>query len=90
MKALFIGGTEKLPQGVWLDAQPAYHFKAANGKCYVPSTQNPYTKGGKTGKSVVIPSEEVRQELIERGFLPEGSKIPAVDLINAFACFTLF
>lgn len=71
--ALFIGGTEKLPQGVWLDAQSAYHFQAANGKYYVPSTQNPYTKGGKTGVSVEIPNEQVRQELIERGFLKPGS-----------------
>lgn len=71
--ALFIGGTEKLPQGVWLDAQSAYHFQAANGKYYVPSTQNPYTKGGKTGSSVEIPNEQVRQELIERGFLKPGS-----------------
>ena len=71
--ALFIGGTEKLPQGVWLDAIAAYNFVAKNGKSYVPSTQNPYTKGKKTGDSVEIPSEEVRQELIKRGFLPEGS-----------------
>lgn len=71
--ALFIGGTEKLPQGVWLDAQSAYHFQAANGKYYVPSTQNPFTKGGKTGASVEIPNEQVRQELIERGFLKPGS-----------------
>ena len=71
--ALFIGGTEKLPQGVWLDAVAAYNFVAKNGKSYVPSTQNPYTKGGKTGASVEIPNEKVRQELINRGFLPEGS-----------------
>lgn len=76
--ALFIGGTEKLPQGVWLDAQPAYHFKAKNGLYYVPSTKNPYTKGGKTGATVEIPNEKVRQELIERGFLAEGSKAQKV------------
>ena len=76
--ALFIGGTEKLPQGVWLDAQPAYHFKAKNGLYYIPSTKNPYTKGGKTGATVEIPNEKVRQELIERGFLAEGSKAQKV------------
>lgn len=76
--ALFIGGTEKLPQGVWLDAQPAYHFKAKNGLYYVPSTKNPYTKGGKTGATVEIPNEKVRQELIERGLLAEGSKAQKV------------
>ena len=71
--ALFIGGTEKLPQGVWLDAQDAYHFRAKNGLYYVPSTQNPYTQGGKTGASVEIPNETVRRELIARGFLPKDS-----------------
>ena len=72
--ALFVNGTQKLPQGVWLDAQDAYHFQAESGAWYVPSTQNPYTEGGKTGGGVKIPSEEVRQELIARGFLPKGSK----------------
>lgn len=72
--ALFVGGTEKLPQGVWLDAQDAWHFTAKNGNDYVPSTQNPFTKGGKTGGSVEIPNEATRQELIKRGFLPKGSK----------------
>ena len=72
--ALFIGGTEKLPKGVWLDARDAFHFTAKNGNDYVPSTQNPYTDGGKTGASIEIPSDTVREELIERGFLPKGSK----------------
>lgn len=76
--ALFVNGTEKLPQGVWLDAQDAYHFQAESGAWYVPSTQNPYTEGGKTGGGVKIPSEEVRQELIVRGFLPKGSKAEKV------------
>lgn len=72
--ALFISGTEKLPKGVWLDARDAFHFTAKNGRDYVPSTQNPYTDGGKTGASIEIPSDTVREELIERGFLPKGSK----------------
>ena len=72
--ALFVNGTEKLPQNVWLDAQDAYHFQAKNGAMYVPSTQNPYTEGGKTGGEQEIPNEEVRQELIARGFLKKGSK----------------
>lgn len=76
--ALFVSGTQKLPQGVWLDAQDTWHFKAKNGKYYVPSTQNPYTEGGKTGGMVEIPNEEIRNELIERGFLPEGSKAKSV------------
>lgn len=76
--ALFISGTEKLPKGVWLDARDAFHFTAKNGNDYVPSTQNPYTDGGKTGASIEIPSEEVRAELIRRGFLPKGSRAKKV------------
>ena len=76
--ALFVSGTSTLPQDVWLDAQDTWHFTAKNGKAYVPSTQNPYTDGGKTGGSVEIPNEEVRQELIKRGFLPEGSKAKSI------------
>ena len=72
--ALFISGTEKLPKGVWLDARDAFHFTAKNGRDYVPSTQNPYTDGGKTGASIEIPSDTVREELIARGFLQKGSK----------------
>lgn len=76
--ALFVSGTVKLPQGVWLEAQDTWHFTAKNGKEYVPSTQNPYTKGGKTGGMVEIPNDEVRAELIARGFLPENSKAKSV------------
>ena len=72
--ALFISGKDKLPMGVWLNAQDTWHFTAANGKDYVPSTRNPNGRGSKTGSSVLIPNEQVRQELIQRGFLPEGSK----------------
>ena len=72
--ALFISGTEKLPKGVWLDARDAFHFTAKNGRDYVPRTQNPYTDGGKTGASIEIPSDTVREELIARGFLQKGSK----------------
>lgn len=72
--ALFVSSTTKLPMNVWLDAVDTYHFKANNGKEYVPSTQNPYTKGGKTGASVTIPNEQVRSELVERGYLNKDSK----------------
>lgn len=72
--ALFVSSTTKLPMNVWLDAVDTYHFKADNGKEYVPSTQNPYTKGGKTGASVAIPNEQVRSELVERGYLSKDSK----------------
>lgn len=72
--ALFVSGKDKLPKGVWLNAQDTWHFTAANGKDYVPSTRNPNGRGGKTGSSVLIPNEQVRKELIQRGFLPDGSK----------------
>lgn len=72
--ALFVSGKDKLPMGVWLNAQDTWHFTAANGKDYVPSTRNPNGRGGKTGFSVLIPNEQVRKELIQRGFLPDGSK----------------
>lgn len=72
--ALFVEGTSPLPKDVWLDAQDAYHFLADNGKMYTPSRKNPNSDGsGKTGASVKIPNDEVRQQLIEQGFLPEGS-----------------
>lgn len=76
--ALFVSGTEELPQNVWLDAQDTWHFTAKNGHEYVPSTQNPYTDGGKTGAQVEVPNDEIRNELIKRGFLPAGSKAKAV------------
>lgn len=72
--ALFVSGKDKLPMGVWLNAQDTWHFTAANGKDYVPSTRNPNGRGGKTDSSVLIPNEQVRKELIQRGFLPDGSK----------------
>lgn len=72
--ALFVSGKDKLPMVVWLNAQDTWHFTAANGKDYVPSTRNPNGRGGKTGSSVLIPNEQVRKELIQRGFLPDGSK----------------
>ena len=76
--ALFVSSKYELPVGVWLDAQDTWHFKADNGKYYVPSTQNPWTKGGKTGGMVAIPDDATRAELIKRGYLPENSKAKSV------------
>ena len=76
--ALFVSGMDALPMGVWLDAQDTWHFTAKNGKQYVPSTANPNGRGGKTGVAVEIPNEATRQELIKRGFLPQGSKAKTV------------
>lgn len=77
--ALFVEGTNPLPVGVWLDAKDAYHFQADNGKMYTPSRKNPNSDGsGKTGASIKIPNDQVRQELIDQGFLPEGSTATSV------------
>lgn len=76
--ALFVSGMDALPMGVWLDAQDTWHFTAKNGKQYIPSTANPNGRGGKTGAAVEIPDEATRQELIKRGFLPQGSKAKTV------------
>lgn len=76
--ALFVSGMDALPMGVWLDAQDTWHFTAKNGKQYIPSTANPNGRGGKTGTAVEIPDEATRQELIKRGFLPQGSKAKTV------------
>lgn len=76
--ALFVSGMDALPMGVWLDAQDTWHFTAKNGKQYIPSTANPNGRGGKTGTAVEIPNEATRQELIKRGFLPQGSKAKTV------------
>lgn len=79
--ALFVSGKDKLPMAVWLNAQDTWHFTAANGKDYIPSTRNPNGRGSKTGSAVPIPNEQVRQELIQRGFLPEGSKAKNITAI---------
>lgn len=76
--AMYVSGNDKLPMGIWLDAQDTWHFTAENGKQYVPSTKNPNGRGSRTGTSVPIPSDEVRQQLIDRGFLPKDSKASSI------------
>lgn len=84
--ALFVSSKDTLPQGVWLDAQDTYHFPYTNDKgktsYYVPSTKNPNSKGGATGSSIVIQSEEILQELREMGYAGPttdvGKKITAL------------
>ena len=71
--ALFVNGGKALPQGVWLDAIEAWHFTGTNGREYAPTTVNPNAKNNRGGSGVKIPNEKVRQELIKRGFLPQGS-----------------
>lgn len=73
--ALFVDNNAYLPTNVWLSANDTYHFEAENGNKYVPTMGNDNNKeAGKTGVQIKIPNETVRQELIERGYLPAGSK----------------
>lgn len=73
--ALFVSSQYDLPVGVWLDAQDTYHFMdQKNGHMYVPSTKNPNTKGGATGRptSIANISKEDIAELVKRGYLKPG------------------
>jgi hypothetical protein len=79
--ALFVNGTSSIPMNVWLDAISGWAFKAENGLWYVPTTVNENSEGGKTGTDVKIPNEFVRQELIARGFLKEGSKAQSITCV---------
>jgi len=80
---LFIDANTPVPIGQWMDADmgEGYAFQAENGHFYIPSTEyetvNERTgkrEKRKTGVGIKIPNEQVRQELIDRGFLPKGSK----------------
>ena len=79
--ALFVSSQYDLPIGVWLDAQDTYHFTdQRNGHMYVPSTKNPNTKGGATGRSTNVSdiSAEDISELEKRGYLKrdKNGKLP--------------
>lgn len=79
--ALFVSSQYDLPIGVWLDAQDTFHFTdQKNGHKYVPSTKNPNTKGGATGRptNVVDISPEEVAELVKRGYLKKdkNGKLP--------------
>ena len=84
---LFVDANTPVEDGVWIDADMAegYSFQAENGHHYIPSTQYEVvnqrtgkTEKRKTGQGVKIPNEKVRQELIDKGFLPKGSKAETV------------
>ena len=79
--ALFVSSQYDLPVGVWLDAQDTFHFTdQRNGHKYVPSTKNPNTKGGATGRptNVADISPEEVAELVKRGYLKKdkNGKLP--------------
>jgi hypothetical protein len=80
---LFVDANTPVEIGSWIDADMAegYAFKGKNGHFYIPSTQyetiNERTgkkEKRKTGQGIEIPNDKVRQELIDNGFLPKGSK----------------
>lgn len=72
--ALFVDNNASLPMNVWLNANDTFHFTDENGNAYVPTMGNATNKdAGKTGISVKIPNEDIKKELIKRGYLPEGS-----------------
>ena len=80
--ALFVDNNAALPTNVWLNANDTYHFKADNGSFYVPTMGNATNKdAGKTGVSIAIPNDQVRNELIERGYLPKGSTAKSVTCV---------
>jgi len=73
--ALFVSSRNPLPVGVWLDAQDTFHFKdQRNGRWYVPSTKNPNTKGGATGRMTKLSdiSESDLAELERLGHIKRG------------------
>ena len=79
--ALFVSSQYDLPVGVWLDAQDTYHFTdQKNGHQYVPSTKNPNTRGGATGRPTNVSniSAEDIEELEKRGYLKrdKNGKLP--------------
>ena len=70
--ALFVSSKYPLPVGVWLDAQDTFHFTdMENGHLYVPSTKNPNTQGGATGRQTELKniSEEDLAELERLGHI---------------------
>lgn len=79
--ALFVSSQYDLPIGVWLDAQDTFHFTdQRNGHMYVPSTKNPNTKGGATGRPINVAdiSDAEVAELERRGYLKrdKNGKLP--------------
>ena len=74
--ALFVSNQNSIPVGVWLNAQDTFHFTAANGRQYVPSTKNPNTKGKATGRSIAVSKLDAQtvEELKKRGYIKDGAK----------------
>lgn len=71
---LFVGGADKIPQGVWLDALDCWHFvEPETGRKYVPSFKNPNSDGGKTGDMHKFSADD-RQYLLDHGYITAANK----------------
>lgn len=80
--ALFVDNNAYLPTNTWINANDTWHFTAENGNMYVPTMGNSNNdEAGPTGDDIKIPNDEVRQELINRGYLPEGSKAKSITCV---------
>lgn len=85
---LFVGGAAAVPRNVWINANSAYHFQnPQNGLYYVPTMSNPNRsemsgkrKNKNTGEGIPIPNDEVRAELLKRGFIKkqDAAKVTCV------------
>ena len=77
---LFVDADTAIPQGEFISAViPESVFTAPNGKKYVPSKGTGDKKG--TGDNIKIPDQATRDMLIEKGFLPKGSKAKTVKAV---------
>jgi len=82
---LFVDANTEVPVGDWIEAAfPDYRFTAPNGNMYVPSRATEGVKEAKaTGDNIKIPNQEVRDMLIEAGFLPKGSTAKTIKAVAA-------
>lgn len=76
---LFVDAKTPVKIGEWQTAEIPFNFTAPNGKQYVPSKKWDGSAG--TGDSVAIPDQATRDMLIEKGYLPQGSKAKTIKAV---------
>ena len=76
---LFVDAKTPVKIGEWQTAEIPFNFAAPNGKQYVPSKKWDGSAG--TGDSVAIPDQATRDMLIEKGYLPQGSKAKTIKAV---------
>ena len=76
---LFVDAKTPVKIGEWQTAEIPFNFTAPNGKQYVPSKKWDGSAG--TGDSVIIPDQATRDMLIEKGYLPKGSKAKTIKAV---------